>query len=140
MPIELRHIRFECIEPILRIESMATSLHFYVELLGFHNAPWGNDGFTRVERDGRGLFLSVGEQGRGGAWVWVGVGDVDQLHRDWAARGVRILVPPTNYPWAREMQVEDPDRNVLRVGSDLVTDDIEEEEDEPQAAEGGGAA
>jgi len=26
--------------------------------------------------------------------------------------------PPTNYPWALEMQVEDPDGNVLRIGSE----------------------
>lgn len=35
------------------------------------------------------------------------------------ARGARIRFPPTNYDWAAfEMQVEDLDGNVLRIGSD----------------------
>ncbi|MGA9529566.1 MAG: hypothetical protein WBS24_15730 [Terriglobales bacterium] len=32
--------------------------------------------------------------------------------------GAKIRHPPTNYPWACEMQVEDLDGNVLRMGSD----------------------
>jgi hypothetical protein len=35
---------------------------------------------------------------------------------------VNILLPPTNFPWALEMQVEDPDGNVLRIGSEPKTD------------------
>jgi predicted enzyme related to lactoylglutathione lyase len=34
------------------------------------------------------------------------------------ARGVKILLEPTNFPWALEFQVEDPDGNVLRFGSE----------------------
>jgi hypothetical protein len=34
------------------------------------------------------------------------------------ANGARVRHPPTNYPWgSRELQVEDPDGNVLRLGS-----------------------
>jgi hypothetical protein len=28
------------------------------------------------------------------------------------------MLPPTNFPWALEMQVKDPDGNVLRIGSE----------------------
>jgi len=35
------------------------------------------------------------------------------------ACGVPIRMPPTNFSWAVEMQIEDPDRNVLRLGSEL---------------------
>ena len=52
------------------------------------------------------------------AAVRVGVADAEKLHAEWAARGVKILPPPTNYPWALEMQGEDPDGNVLRLGSE----------------------
>jgi len=55
---------------------------------------------------------------RTGAGVWIGVGDVERLHEEHQARGVKIRPPPTNYPWALEMHVEDPDGNVLRLGSD----------------------
>jgi predicted enzyme related to lactoylglutathione lyase len=111
-------VRFECINPILRVENMEASLGFYVNTLGFQNASWGNGDFTHVGRDGVGIYLCKGGQGQGKAWIWVGVEDVEKLHEEYKARGVTILLPPTNYPWALEMQIEDPDGNVLRLGSE----------------------
>jgi predicted enzyme related to lactoylglutathione lyase len=113
-------VRFESIDPILRVESMQTSLRFYVELLGFESAAWGNDNFTYVSRDGCGIYLSRGGQGQGRAWIWVGVEDVRKLNQEYTAQGITIRLPPTNYPWALEMQIEDPDGNVLRLGSDPI--------------------
>jgi predicted enzyme related to lactoylglutathione lyase len=111
-------VRFECINPILRVENMEASLRFYVDILGFTNAHWGNDEFTSVSRDGTGIYLCKSSQGQGRAWIWVGVEDVEKLHEEYKARGVTIRLPPTNYPWALEMQIEDPDGNVLRLGSE----------------------
>jgi catechol 2,3-dioxygenase-like lactoylglutathione lyase family enzyme len=108
----------ECIDPILRVEDMARSLAYYVDVLGFYKAPWGNDDFTYVGRNDRGIYLCRGGQGNGGAWVWVGVGDVRGLHRLYKERGAIIRLEPKNFPWALEMQIEDPDGNVLRFGSD----------------------
>jgi catechol 2,3-dioxygenase-like lactoylglutathione lyase family enzyme len=108
---------FERIEPILRVEKMSASVRYYVEVLGFEAAPWGNDDFSYVGRDGHGIYLCRGGQGRGGAWVWIGVGDVRALHRVYRERGAIIRREPKNEPWALEMQVEDPDGNVLRFGS-----------------------
>jgi predicted enzyme related to lactoylglutathione lyase len=111
-------ICFENSQPILRVESIQASLRFYVDLLGFQNAGWGTDEFTSISRDRAGIYLCSGGQGRGGAWVWIGVEDVAKLHQEYQARGVPIRMPPTNFPWALEMQVEDPDGNVLRFGSE----------------------
>ena len=36
----------------------------------------------------------------------------------YVALGVKIRMAPTNYPWALEMHVEDPDGNVIRFGSE----------------------
>jgi len=110
--------RFECCDPILRVEDMQISLRFYVEALGFTNAPWGNQDFTHVSRDNAGIYLCRGEQGRGGAWVRVGVEDAAKIHEELKSRSVAIRLAPTKYPWALEMHVEDPDGNVLRFGSD----------------------
>jgi catechol 2,3-dioxygenase-like lactoylglutathione lyase family enzyme len=110
--------RFEGSQPILRVENMQAGLRFYVDLLGFENVSWGTDDFTSVSRDRAAIYLCERGQGRGAAWVWIGVEDVEKLHQEYAARGVTIRLPPTNYPWALEMQVEDPDGNVLRFGSD----------------------
>jgi catechol 2,3-dioxygenase-like lactoylglutathione lyase family enzyme len=117
-PILPGHINFENSAPILRVENMQASLRFYVDLLGFKNAVWGTDDFTSVNRDRANLYLCRGGQGRGGAWAWIGVEDVTKLHAEYAARGVTFILPPTNYHWALEMQIEDPDGNVLRFGSE----------------------
>jgi predicted enzyme related to lactoylglutathione lyase len=113
-------VRFENAQAILRVENMENSLRFYVDQLGFNNAPWGDDSFTSVNRDGAGIYLCRGAQGRGGAWVWVGVEDAEKLHEELKARGVPILMPPANYAWALEFHVEDPDGNVLRFGSEPI--------------------
>jgi len=111
-------VRFEGSQPILRTENMQASLDFYINKLGFKNVEWGNDEFTSISRDQACLFLCEGGQGRGGAWVWNDVEDAEKLHEELKAKGVKIRMPPTNYPWALEMHIEDPDGNVLRLGSD----------------------
>ncbi len=111
-------VRFECSQPILRVEDLNASVRFYVDMLGFKNAAWGNDEFTSVSRDGAAIYLCRGGQGRGAAWIWIGVSDVRKLHDEYKQRGVPIRLPPTNYPWALEIQVEDPEGNVLRFGSE----------------------
>jgi predicted enzyme related to lactoylglutathione lyase len=111
-------IYYEGSQPILRVENMEAALRFYVDVLGFSNARWGTDEFTSVNRDQAGIYLCCGGQGRGAAWVWLGVDDVEPIYADLKSRGVAIRMPPTNFPWALEMQVEDPDGNVLRLGSE----------------------
>lgn len=110
--------RFECIDPILRVEDMSRSVRYYVDVLGFENAVWGTSDFTYVGRDGRGIYLCRGGQGHTGAWVWIGVGDVRALYETYRERGAIVHREPKNEPWALEMQIEDPDGNVLRFGSD----------------------
>jgi predicted lactoylglutathione lyase len=111
-------VTFEHANPILRVEDLARSVRYYTEVLGFTNAEWGGDDFTCVSRDGASIYLSQGDQGQRGTWVWVGVSDVGALHQEYVARGASILEPPTNYGWAYEMKVQDPDGHVLRFGSD----------------------
>jgi predicted enzyme related to lactoylglutathione lyase len=110
--------RFEHAEPIIRVSSMSRSLGYYVDVLGFTNAEWGGDDFTRVNRDNAGIYLSEGDQGNPGTWVWVGVEDVALLYEEYRKSGAKILHEPKNYLWAYEMKVEDPDGHVLRFGSE----------------------
>ncbi len=112
-------VTFEGVTPVLRVRSLAKSLRHYVDLLGFRH-DWGraDKGFASVSRGDCHLFLSQGDQGRFGTWVWVGVSDAAALHEENRRRGAKIRHPPTNYDWALEMQVEDPDGHVLRMGSE----------------------
>lgn len=119
---DAHHTRFECADPILRVEDMSAAVRYYVDVLGFEQAGWGDDNFTCVSRDGAGIYLSRGAQGHTGSWVWIGVGDVEELYDELKAKGAKIRQQPTNYPWALEMHVEDLDGNVLRMGSDAKKD------------------
>lgn len=109
---------FQAASPILPVSNLARSLDYYVRVLGF-SVDWQDaTGMASVTRDGCALMLCQGDQGHAGTWVWVGVADVDALHEDLKARGAIVRHPPSDYPWAREMQIADPDGNVLRLGSD----------------------
>jgi predicted enzyme related to lactoylglutathione lyase len=110
--------RFEHAEPILNVADLARSLRYYVNVLGFTSAPWGGGAFTRVSRDGAGIYLSQDGQGGSGMWVWIGVDDVSALYDEYRTSGATIVQPPTDYAWACEMRVEAPDGHVLRFGSD----------------------
>jgi len=111
---------FEGASPILMVADMARSVRYYVDVLGFTNAEWGGDDFTFVTRDNAGIYLSEGDQGQTGTWVWVGVSDVAALFEEYKAKNAIILEPPKNYPWAYEMKIGDPDGHVLRFGSDPI--------------------
>jgi len=115
-----RSVGVECIIPIPRVNSVAASIRFYVDVLGF-KVDWGGDQgstFTSVSRDGRAIMLAEGEQGHPGTWLWIGVEDIEPLFAEYSAKGVNIRERPTNYPWAYEMKIEDPDGHVLRFGSE----------------------
>ncbi len=113
---------FECCNPILGVTDMAAAVRYYVAVLGFKQASWGDASFTCITRDGASLYLSSAGQGQTGAWVWIGVNDVEQLHEELLACGAIIRDEPLNYPWALEMRVEDLDGNVLRLGSESKKD------------------
>ena len=79
--------KFEHADPILSVADMKRSLRYYVDALGFSNAEWGGDDFTCVTLDGANIYLSEGDQGHPGTWVWLGVDDVEALlgfFADWA--------------------------------------------------------
>jgi predicted enzyme related to lactoylglutathione lyase len=115
---QLAAIEFEGVAPILAVKDIKTSIDYYVGKLGFQ-LDWQADvGFASVSRGRCHIMLCEGDQGRSGTWVWIGVGDAGQLFEQYKGAGAKIRHPPTNYEWAYEMQVEDPDGNVLRMGSE----------------------
>jgi catechol 2,3-dioxygenase-like lactoylglutathione lyase family enzyme len=113
-------IVFEGVQPILRVGDLNASLDYYVRVLGFtidfHEA------IASVSRGRCALFLVQGDQGHPGTWVWVGVSDVESLYEEYRQKGARTRQAPTNFPWALEMQVLDPDGNVLRFGCESKVD------------------
>ena len=108
---------FEGIAPILRVQDVLASIGYYVNALGF-TVDWESPIVASVSRDRAHLFLSEGDQGNPGSWVWIGVTDAAAVADEYRRTGAKIRHPPTNYRWAYEMQVEDIDGNVLRLGSE----------------------
>lgn len=104
--------------PIFRVTDLVSSLAYYTDTLGFRQ-DWGHEAsFASVSREGCTLFLCVGDQGNPPAWAWVGVPDAEALHDEFRSKGASIRQAPTNFSWALEIQVQDPDGNVLRFGSE----------------------
>ena len=117
-----KKMAFGGVTPVLRVQSVAASLDYYTRALGFQvdfKVPEEKEPFfASVSRGRCGLFLSEGDQGHPGSWVWIDGVDVERVYEEYRASGAKIRNPPTNYEWALEMQVEDLDGNVLRIGSD----------------------
>jgi hypothetical protein len=100
-----RHGELSCPRPILHVRSLRASQRYYRDALGF-KIDW--------EHGDPPDFGSVSP----GSWMMIFTANVDRLHREIAGKGAIIKLPPTNMPWGmREMQVADPDGNVIRFGS-----------------------
>ncbi|MEM9304501.1 MAG: glyoxalase superfamily protein [Pseudomonadota bacterium] len=105
--------------PILKVADVRINFAYDTDVLGF-SPDWDDGGMVSVSRGRCTLLLCEWEQGASGSWIWVGVDDCAALHAELAGRGARVRQPPTRFPWALEMQIEDPDDNVLRLGSEPV--------------------
>jgi catechol 2,3-dioxygenase-like lactoylglutathione lyase family enzyme len=110
--------RFGSPTPVFRVQDVDASIAYYKDALGFELRWRANDTFGCVVRDKCSIFLTNDNQSQPRMWAWIGVQDVRALHGDLVASGAKIRNPPNNFEWALEMQVEDLDGNVLRIGSD----------------------
>jgi uncharacterized glyoxalase superfamily protein PhnB len=125
---------FGC-RPILCVESVARSIQYYVDTLGFHLGwAWSDEAQRFLEPGvaeaptfaliGHGpvqIMLAQKCQGAPGMWLHLDVHtaeQVDELHEEWAGKGACITEPPSLRPWGMvEMRVTDPDGHVLRVSA-----------------------
>jgi catechol 2,3-dioxygenase-like lactoylglutathione lyase family enzyme len=119
------HAELECPRPIFNVRDLKASQHYYRDALGFkvdweHGEP---PDFGAVSRSDVILFMCQRCQSAPGAWLFTFTRDVDRLHEEFTRRKAIIQMPPTNQPWGlREMQVADPDGNVLRFASPVEHD------------------
>ena len=109
--------------PVLHVSSAAVAEEFYCKRLGFTrvfayrlNDHMPDPCYMGLARDDVEIHVSsFSGDGVAGGVVFIGVEDVDQLHKELQANGVRIDLEPTDQSWGnREMYVADPDRNSIR--------------------------
>jgi catechol 2,3-dioxygenase-like lactoylglutathione lyase family enzyme len=108
--------------PVLHVTSSAAAEEFYCKRLGFTQSfayrPFGGADpcYMGLTRDDVELHLSsFSGDGVAGGVVFVGVENVDELHKELKANGVVIDLEPTDQSWGnREMYVHDADRNSIR--------------------------
>ena len=109
---------FHTAVPIFNVEDLQASIAYYQDVLGFQ-LEWNyEDVVCSVKRIDCELMLAQKDQGQGKAWAYVGVGDVKILFEEFKKAGAIIRQGPTNFSWACEIQIEDPDGNVIRFASD----------------------
>lgn len=91
----------EGVTPILRVQDLAASIGYYVPKLGSRmNRGFPDEGtsfFASISRGKCCLFLSEGDHGHPGNWVWIGAGNVEALAEEFKASVAKIRNPPTNY-------------------------------------------
>jgi catechol 2,3-dioxygenase-like lactoylglutathione lyase family enzyme len=110
---------------VLAVADVPASIRFYREKLGFE-LDWTGDGdpphIASVSRDGHAIMIHRRQSPRPGL-VWIGVSDLvplwDQVE---ASREIIVVQEPTNQSWALEMQIQDPDGNVLWFGMEPLPD------------------
>ncbi|MFE9454451.1 glyoxalase superfamily protein [Streptomyces sp. NPDC006739] len=101
--------------PILRVADAAAASAWY-ERLGFtqqweHRFEPGLPAFVEVARGGVRLFLSEHQgDARPDTLVYLRVRDVDAVASEFGVRA-------RDLPWAREVELRDPDGNRLRIGT-----------------------
>ncbi|MEU3015947.1 glyoxalase superfamily protein [Nocardiopsis sp. NPDC007018] len=105
----------EAVIPILRVTDAAAAVRWY-ERLGFtleweHRFEPGFPAFVEVGRGSVRLFLSehTGDAGPD-TLVYLRVRDVDAIAAEFGAKVEEA-------PWAREIELRDPDGNRLRIGT-----------------------
>ncbi|MFC7326746.1 glyoxalase superfamily protein [Marinactinospora rubrisoli] len=103
--------------PILHVGDAAAAVRWYARL-GFtqeweHRFEPGLPAFVAVARGPMRLFLSehVGDA-RPDTLVYLRVADVEAVAAEFG-------LPVTQAPWAREVELRDPDGNRLRVGTPM---------------------
>jgi hypothetical protein len=108
---------------VLLVKGVSVSVEYYRDILGFKVLFQVGDWFASVAREQCNIFLTVDNQSGPRMWIWIGVQDVRALHAQYVHSGAKIRNPPNNFEWALEMQIEDLDGNVLRIGSDPEKDE-----------------
>jgi catechol 2,3-dioxygenase-like lactoylglutathione lyase family enzyme len=111
--------------PVLAVSDLQASICFYRDVLGF-KLDWGGDTaasqIVSVSRNGHAIMLHRREAAAAGC-VWIGGPMLVSLWDKIRSCGDDIVVQrPTNWRYALDMRIRDPDGNILWFGTEPLKD------------------
>jgi len=104
--------KVERINPYLNVSDVSESIKYYVDVLGFELSI-KTQNLAIVEHDGHQINLRLNIDNSNPHRVWIGVDNIDTLWRQAKKNKAVFEEEPTNYSWAYQMMIKDPDGNLL---------------------------
>ena len=110
---------------VLAVRDLEASTRFYMEVLGFdRDFGDGSDGWSFLSRDRFRVMLGecpdekpASDLGDHSYVAYLTVEGVEDLHREFVARGAQVVSPLESEPWGmREFGVRTPDGHRIRFG------------------------
>jgi uncharacterized glyoxalase superfamily protein PhnB len=112
---------------VLAVCDLAVSTRYYVDVLGFQKEPIDAEGWSFLSRDRFRVMLGectderpAGDLGNHSYYAYWNVEGVDELYREFLAKGAILTSAPTNKPWGlREFGLKTPDGHRIVCGETL---------------------
>lgn len=112
---------------VLAVCDLALSTRYYVDVLGFQKDPIDAPGWSFLTRDRFRVMLGecvderpAGELGNHSYFAYWNVEGVDDLFREFLAKGALLTSHPTDKPWGmREFALRTPDGHRITCGEEL---------------------
>ena len=112
---------------VLAVRNLEVSTRYYLDVLGFQKAPINAEGWSFLTRDTFRVMLGecvderpAGELANHSYFAYWNVEGVDDLYRQFAAKGALVSSAPTNKPWGlREFGLRTPDGHRIVCGETI---------------------
>lgn len=112
---------------VLAVRDLEISTRYYVDVLGFQMDPINAPGWSFLTRDQFHVMLGecvderpAGELANHSWFAYWNVAGVDDLYKEFVAKGALVSSAPTNKPWGlREFGLSTPDGHRIVVGETL---------------------
>ena len=109
---------------VLAVRDLEVSTRYYVDVLGFRKDPINAEGWSFLTRDSFRVMLGecvderpAGELGNHSYFAYWNTEGVDDLYREFVAKGALVSSKPTNKSWGlREFGLSTPDGHRIVCG------------------------
>ncbi|HEY0527244.1 MAG TPA: VOC family protein [Gemmatimonadaceae bacterium] len=109
---------------VLAVRDLQISTRYYIDVLGFTKDPIDAFGWSFLTRDVFRVMLgecsdspAAGELGDHSYYAYWNVEGVDELYKEFVAKGALVTSAPTNKPWGlREFGLTTPDGHRIVCG------------------------